>query len=101
MKLIIFGSTGSVGRQIVLQAVTMNHEVTAFARNPLKLSDIRHAQLRVFQGDVLAAGDVDRAVPGQDAVLCALGDGRKGKVRAEGTLNIIRSMERSAVRRLI
>ena len=44
---------------------------------------------------------VERAVSGHDAVLCSLGAGLKGKVRSEGTRNIIRAMENAGVRRLI
>ncbi len=44
---------------------------------------------------------VESAVLGQDAVLCALGAGRKGTIRSEGTRNIIRAMERAGVRRFI
>ena len=37
MRLIIFGSTGSVGRLLVEQALQDNHLVTAFLRDPAKL----------------------------------------------------------------
>ena len=94
MKLIIFGSTGTIGRHLVDQALAQGHEVTAFARNPAKLSaanDDRQADLApaVIRGDVLDAVAVQRAVSGHDAVLCALGAGRKGGVRARGTKNIL------------
>jgi len=42
MKLIVFGSTGSVGRQLVVQALAMGHDVTAFTRSPQKLEEISH-----------------------------------------------------------
>jgi len=38
MKLIIFGSTGSVGHHVVEQALEQGHQVTAFARHPETLS---------------------------------------------------------------
>lgn len=34
MKLVIFGATGSVGRQVVTQALAQGHTVTAFTRSP-------------------------------------------------------------------
>ena len=37
MKVIIFGSTGATGQQVVKQALEHGHEVTAFARSPEKL----------------------------------------------------------------
>ncbi|MEN7550219.1 SDR family oxidoreductase [Rapidithrix thailandica] len=100
MKLIIFGSTGSIGLQLVEQALLQEYEVTAFLRNPSKLS-IEHPKLKTFQGDVLDFSTVKRAISGQEAVFCALGAGRKGKIRSEGTRNIIRAMEQLEVQRLI
>jgi putative NADH-flavin reductase len=101
MKLIIFGSTGSIGRQLVVQALALEHEVTAFTRNPQSLNGLEHPNLSVFQGDVFDSAAVERAIKNQEIVLCTLGAGRKGSVRAEGTLNIIRAMEKTGVRRFI
>jgi putative NADH-flavin reductase len=44
MKVVIFGSTGSIGHHLVVQALEQEHTVTAFARNPAKL-EIEHANL--------------------------------------------------------
>ncbi|MGP1373754.1 MAG: NAD(P)-dependent oxidoreductase [Almyronema sp.] len=102
MKLLIVGATGGVGRQVVEQALTQGHEVTAFGRHPAKLA-IQHPNLTLFQGDVLAPTAVAQAVQGQDAVVCTLGSGQKltGTVRSQGTRHIIQAMEHSGVRRLI
>ena len=102
MKLIIFGSTGGTGRQIVAQALEQGHDVTAFARSPEKL-DQKHEKLRVVQGNVLDFASVERAIQGQDVVLCALGMSMKDKtmLRANGTKNIIRTMEKTGVKRFI
>ncbi|HEX2532908.1 MAG TPA: SDR family oxidoreductase [Chitinophagaceae bacterium] len=100
MKLIIFGATGSIGRHLVAQALEAGHTVTAFTRRPGKSAG-EHPQLHYRAGDVLRPADVEAAVRGQDAVLCALGAGRKGGVRAEGTRNILQAMEKAGVRRFI
>lgn len=100
MKLLIFGSTGSIGRQLVKQALEHGHTVTAFARDPSKL-DIKHDNLKVVQGDVMDLPSVEKALQGQDAVLCSLGAGRKGMVRSAGTRNIVRAMEKTGIRRFI
>jgi putative NADH-flavin reductase len=100
MKLVIFGSTGSIGHQLVVQALEQEHTVTAFARNPAKIG-IEHANLTVVQGDVLDAASVEKAVDGQDAVLCSLGAGAKGTTRSEGTRNIVRAMEKAGVSRFV
>ena len=102
MKLIIFGSTGSTGRQVVGQALEHGHDVTAFARSPEKL-DQKHEKLQVIKGDVLDFTSVERAIQGQDVVLCTLGmpPMDKSNLRAKGTKNIIRAMETTGVNRLI
>ncbi len=101
MKLIIFGATGTVGKQIVLQALSLGYTVTAFVRNKNKIDDINHEQLTIYEGDVLNPSAVEKAVQSHDAVFCALGAGRKGKVRSEGTINIIRAMEKAGIKRFI
>jgi uncharacterized protein YbjT (DUF2867 family) len=61
MKLLIFGSAGSIGRQLVQQVLEQRYTVTAFARNPARL-DTQHANLRVVQGDVMSFAAVEPAV---------------------------------------
>ncbi|MGH2412701.1 MAG: NAD(P)-dependent oxidoreductase [Microcystaceae cyanobacterium] len=102
MKLLIFGATGTIGRQLVQQALEQGHIVTAFARDRAQI-DIQQTNLKIVQGDVMDLASVEKAVQGQDAVLCVLGSGgkRKGTIRSEGTRHIIRAMEKAGVRRLI
>ncbi len=100
MNLIIFGATGTVGRLLVEQALSQGHRVTAFARRPSALK-LDHRDLTRRAGDVLDRGAVADAVQGHDAVLIALGAGRKGGVRAAGTEHIIGAMARHGVRRLV
>ena len=100
MKILIFGSTGSIGRHLISQALEQGHDVTAFARSPDKI-DITHENLHIAQGDVMDPTSVERSVPGHDAVLCSIGAGRKGDVRSEGTKNIVAAMEKTDVRRFI
>ncbi|HTE28458.1 NAD(P)-dependent oxidoreductase [Flavitalea sp.] len=101
MKLIIFGSTGTIGQLLVQKALELDHEVTAFARNSEKLAQIKNSRLTICEGDVMQAGKVAKAIEGQDVVLCALGAGRKGSVRSTGTKHIIEGMEKNDVKRLI
>ena len=102
MKLIIFGSSGDTGRQLTAQALELGYVVTAFTRSPEKL-DQKHPKLRVIKGDVLDYSLVEHAIQDQDAVLCALGMPMmdRSKLRANGTKNIIRAMQKTDVRRFI
>ena len=72
MKVLVFGATGSVGKQLVSQALDQGHEVTALVRGSSrhKLADSR---LNVIEGDVLDYASVERAVKGADAVISAIG----------------------------
>ena len=102
MKLVIFGATGSIGSQVVAQALNQGYLCTAFTRNPQKLN-LKHKNLRVMQGDVMDEKAVEQAVKGQDAVVCVLGSGKKltGKIRSEGTQQIINAMKKTGVKRFI
>ena len=100
MNLVVFGATGNLGNELVKQALEQGHTVTGFSRKPEKL-ELEHPRLRRIQGDVLNPASVEKAVQGQDMVLCALGAGAKGGVRAEGTKNILAAMRKAGVRRFI
>ena len=102
MKVIVFGATGTVGKQVTLQALGLDYQVTAFVRNKKNSpGEIDHENLNIVEGDVLDSVSVINAMKGHDAVICVLGAGRKGKVRAEGTRNIIIAMEKLGIKRLI
>ena len=103
MNILIIGSTGGTGKQLVLQALDRGYNVTAFARKSLKIK-ITHDGLKVIAGDVLKVDSLKNAILGQDAVLCALGHKRwfyPTKILSKGTKNIIVSMEENSVKRLI
>lgn len=72
MNLLVFGATGGTGRALVRQALDQGHAVTAFARDPNKIT-IRHENLSIVQGDILDYNSVEAAVKGHDAVVSALG----------------------------
>lgn len=102
MKLLIVGSTGGTGLELLEQALEADHLVTAFARRPAAIK-LKHPNLKLHQGDVLDYSSVEAAVQGQDAVLSALGVRRLGKntVLSDGTRNLIQAMEKLGVKRLI
>ncbi len=103
MKLIVFGSTGGTGRQIVAQALEQGHDVTAFVRSPEKLNQ-KHEKLHVVKGDVLDVDSIEQAIQEQDVVLCTLGLSAvmdKSNLRANGTKNIILAMEKAGVKRFV
>lgn len=102
MNIVVFGATGGTGREVVKQALAQGHTVTAFVRDPARLS-LEDEMLRVVVGDALDPEPVAQAVSGQDAVVVALGsrDRSNRTVRAEGTANVIQAMGIHSVPRLI
>lgn len=102
MRISIFGAGGKTGLLTVYQALDKGHLVTAFARDPSKVT-ITHKNLRIVQGDILEYEKVKQAVEGQEAVISALGNDRNKRktILSEGTGNIIRAMEECHVKRLI
>ncbi len=103
MKVVIFGSTGKTGVELVKQALEQGHSVTAFVRDPARLA-VENDNLTIVTGDVFNPSSVVKAIEGQDAVICALGAGsdlKKTTVRTTGTINIINSMQKNNIKRLI
>ncbi|MEV7851088.1 NAD(P)H-binding protein [Streptomyces sp. NPDC088183] len=103
MRITVFGATGGVGQEIVRQAVSAGHEVTAVVRDPARLpvplSDVQvHRAARLDEPEALR-----EAVAGRDAVLSALGSrGRKADGVAERlTGSVLTAMEAERVRRLL
>ncbi len=103
MKVIIFGATGNVGRKLVVQALAQGHAVSAFTRNSQDSGLAHDNNLKTIEGDVLDQASVAAAINGHEAVICALGMplNNKDGLRAKGTANIIRGMEKNGVKRLV
>jgi putative NADH-flavin reductase len=103
MKIVIFGSTGGTGKQLVKQGLELGYEVTAFARTPEKLDEFKSDNLKISCGDVFNFADVEKAVIGQDAVLSALGNPtlKVNNTTSEGTRNIVKAMQLNGVKRFV
>lgn len=101
MKLTIFGATGGIGRQLLAQAATAGHDVTAVARDPRCLPP----GVRAVAADLSAPDPaaLQEAVTGADAVLSALGP--RGRADAgitePATRAIVRAMTAAGVRRIV
>jgi putative NADH-flavin reductase len=104
MKLLIIGATGPTGRELVKQAMSQGHEVTALVRDAAKAAFAPPA--RTVIGNILDVASPKAAVTGQDAVISALGSTPSGPFKeptllAEGTSNLVTIMRTVGVNRLI
>ena len=104
MKLLIVGATGPTGQEIVKQATTIGHQVTALVRDAAKTHLAPSVRLAV--GDVLDRDSLERALAGQEAAICSLGTGATGPFKAttvlsEGTRQLVAAMQARGVGRLV
>ena len=102
MNIIVFGSTGGIGRQVIAQALDAGHHVTALARRPEMLT-IQNEHLRVVRGDALEPASFQQALTGQEVVVSALGIlTKEPTVFYSSSMNsIMAAMRASGTRRLM
>ena len=103
MKLIVFGATGMVGKQLVQQALFKDHEVKAFGRNVYTSGFADNNNLQLIQGALFDGNEVYNAIKGCDAILSAIGGGFDGsdKARTLGMKNMITQMKKAGIKRII
>lgn len=71
VKIVLWGSTGLTGREVLSQALDAGHEVKIIVRN-LDQIKTKHNNLSVVQGDVLNPQSVMEAVTNGDVVISAV-----------------------------
>lgn len=103
MKVIVFGATGMVGKQLVKQALFNGYAVKTFGRNVFSEFDTDEEGLELVKGALFDEKEVYEAIKGCDAVLSALGGSIDGsdKTRTLGMKNIITQMKKAAVRKIV
>jgi len=102
MKLLVIGAAGGTGEEVVAQAVQQGHEVTALVHS--KKDFETPPEVRVVEGDVLNPVTLDRAMPGQDAVIDALGGHTPWKdtgLETNAARLVIDAMRKNEVKRLL
>ncbi|MFD3546692.1 NAD(P)-dependent oxidoreductase [Streptomyces sp. NPDC058655] len=72
-QIALFGATGTIGGRVLQEALRRGHEVTAFVRDPSKLTGGDPAAVVV--ADVLDPASVAAAAAGQDVVVSTFGPG--------------------------
>lgn len=103
MKIALIGATGFVGSAVLTEALSRGHDLTVLARTPSKIA--AQARLTVVQADVLDAGQVARAVAGQEAVISAYNPGwQEPEIYAlflKGTQAIVDGVKQAGLKRLL
>lgn len=103
MKLIVFGATGMMGKELVNQALYNGNSVKAYGRNVFTESLPKNDQLELVQGALFDEGQVYNALKGCDAVLSAIGGeaGSGDKTRSLGMKNIVLQMKKASIKRIV
>jgi len=101
MKVVVFGASGKVGRQIVRRLLDKEQSVVAFVHTKNPFAD--NPSLRVIRGDIYRPQNVDNALKGADVVISVLGSWgtKKQDVVSSGIKNIITAMEKHKIHRII
>ena len=96
-KVVIFGAAGHTGKYITKKMkAEKDIELSVFVRNPAKFEDMDLTDVNVIQGDALNAEDVEKAMQGQEILLCSL----EGDVLTMAK-NIVSALEKTSVKRII
>lgn len=102
MRIVVFGSTGKAGQEVLRQALDRGYTVVAYARNPGKI-EMKQDALAIVHGDLADLSSLEKAITGADCVISLLGPGGNTRDTAlsDGVKNIIAAMEKDGVKRLI
>ena len=101
-RICIFGASGATGQALSQQAVERGFDVVAFVRSePAQLLSLQG--IAVMKGSLTNPSDVERAITGCEAVICAFGPrpGSSDAFCAEATRNIVTAMKARDVQRLV
>ena len=91
-RLIVLGASGSLGRQVLRQALAAGHEVTAFVRTPAKLPPEAQGRVSVHTGDLAAQVPLE-LLRGQDALINCAGHVADGESFVDLVDGVVASVE--------
>jgi len=103
MKIAIFGSTGTTGKELIKQALNLGFFVTAYARKPQKLSELKNDNLIIVQGKLNDKNIIAKVINDSDVIISLLGPTGKANDSSlsNGMKNIIEAMKGANKNRII
>ncbi len=101
-KIALFGGTGQTGKEFLKLAIPEGYSIKMLVRS-LEKAQQYAPHVELIQGDVLNKADVEKTVKGTDVVVSLFGHvkGSPRWLQTNGTQNIIESMKKHSVERII
>ncbi|TDX01427.1 NAD(P)-dependent oxidoreductase [Dinghuibacter silviterrae] len=103
MNIALIGASGFVGSNLLTEALSRGHHVTAIVRNPEKIT-ITHPNLTVKKGDATNPSELAALVSGHDLVLSAINDRQvpnQYDTYLNGSRAVLEGVKKSGVKRFI
>ncbi|WP_151735669.1 NAD(P)-dependent oxidoreductase [Paenibacillus tengchongensis] len=101
MKLVVFGDSGTIGRQIIEEALRRKHEVTAVFRHPEELP-LTHERLQIAAGDLLSSASVAAAAHGHEVAVSAFAPGLENAEELPAAArSLLEGLQQAGVVRLV
>lgn len=103
MRIVVFGGTGSTGKNVIDAALAAGHQVVAVARRPDAIT-VKHDHLTVVKGDVLQPDSYAPSIAGADAVISCIGPvglTTPGTLLSDGIPLLVRAIEGAGVKRFV
>ena len=106
MQVLIFGGTGTLGRQIAKTAIDSGYQVRCMVRRPRSASFLQEWGCEIMPGDLMNSDDIKNSLEGIDAVIDSA-TSRPDDPRSvyeidwEGKLNLYRACDEMGVKRVV
>jgi uncharacterized protein len=94
-KILILGATGSLGRHVLQQAISSNHEVSVLVRSPSKVPELIRAKVAVYEADLsqMSVSALATIFRTHDVVINTAGNVAQGEVFVALIDHIVTSLE--------
>jgi putative NADH-flavin reductase len=99
MKIVVFGATGRVGKLVSRELVRRGHDVTVFVHS----TQPEDEDTRQVSGDIYDRESVEKALAGQNAIVCTLSSWKteKHNVLSTAMQSIVPAAEKAGIERLV
>ncbi|HHT9125577.1 MAG TPA: complex I NDUFA9 subunit family protein [Candidatus Brocadiia bacterium] len=105
--ILVTGSTGFVGRNMVRKLLQENQKVRCLVRKTSNLSIFDGLELEYSEGDITQPQTLPKAMEGIDTVINLVGIIREGKnvtfekIHAEGTANVVDAAKKGGIKKFV